>query len=394
MYDIIEKTNETVTRKKRDCGGEKIMMKDYLVEDIEYFKVWGRTVPNQSPLVLFWTGSALECNVKAAELWVEIEADYDMYEPWLGIMINDAYVSRQMLNKGRQWICVFRGMSPDTIKNVKLIKEVQPMPDDEAHCMQIHTLKTDGTFSPIEEKKYKIEIIGDSITSGEGSIGAKKEEEWIPMWFSAQNNYARMTAELMEAEYRIVSQSGWGIYRACDNNPNGVIPKYYEKICGVIKGEKNKSLGAFEDYDFNSWQPDAIVINLGTNDGEAFKSPAWIDPESGKVYKQHLNEDGSYNKEDLNCLKEAMITFLKKVREYNPKAYILWVYGMLGAPVIETLSNGMHQYIEENQDKRAAFLQLPDTTQEQLGARQHPGVAAHQNAAQIIADYLKKVLEA
>lgn len=391
MYVIIRKTNMTDTRKKKIVE-ERKRMKDYLLKDIEYFKVWGRNVPDQSPLALFWTGSALECNVKASELWVEIEADYEVYEPWLGIMINEAYVSRQMLNKGRQWICVFRGMNPETIKNVRLVKEVQPMPGDDAHAMLIHSLRTDGSFMPIEEKPYKIEIIGDSITSGEGSVGAKKEEEWISMWFSAQNNYARMTAELMNAEYRIVSQSGWGIYTGWDNNPNAVIPKYYETVCGVINGEKNRKLGAFERNDFTSWQPDAVVINLGTNDGEAFNSPAWTDPDSGKTYKQRINVDGSYNDADLKHIKEAMIDFLKRVRKHNSKAYILWVYGMLGAPILELLREGMNDYVHETQDKRAAFLQLEDTTKEQLGARQHPGLAAHQKAAQIIANHLKRVL--
>ena len=64
---------------------------------------------------------------------------------------------------------------------------------EKAHIL-IHSLKTDGEFDKVEEKSMNIEFIGDSITSGEGSIGAKKEDDWISMWFTSHNNYAVMTA--------------------------------------------------------------------------------------------------------------------------------------------------------------------------------------------------------
>lgn len=309
----------------------------YLLEEVKEIKVLGRTTANRKPLTLFWTGSGIECNVRASELWVEIEADYDSYEPWMSVVINGVYVSRRMLNKGREWICLFRGMNQEIVKNVKVLKEVQAMSGDEKHCMQIHAIRIDGSFLPVGEKPYKIEFIGDSITSGEGSIGATIEEDWISMWFSTQNNYARMIGDALNAECRFISQSGWGVYSAWDNNPNGAIPTYYEKVCGLLKGEKNKALGALNENDFSSWQPDAIVINLGTNDGGAFNSPEWKDVETGKVYKQRLNEDGTYDEEDLRHFKNAVVAFLNKIRKYNPKTELLWAYGMLGTPMLSSI---------------------------------------------------------
>lgn len=366
-------------------------LRTYAVKDVLDLKVLGRTSKKRTPLTLFWTGSGIECNIKASELWVEIEADYDTYEPWISMVINGEYIARTMLDKGRRWICLFRNMNPQVIKNVKILKEVQAMSGDERHCLQIHGFKTDGVFEKVEEAPYKIEFIGDSITSGEGSIGATQEEDWISMWFSTQNNYAVMTANALKADYHIISQSGWGVLTSWDNNPYAALPLYYEKVCGLAKGEKNEKLGAQENYEFISWQPDAIIINLGTNDGGAFNAPQWQDEKTGEKHKQRMNADGSYNEEDLNAFKEAVISFLGKLRKYNPEAYLVWVYGMLGNPMQAAICEAIKAYKEKTDDGKVEFLELPDTTKETVGARQHPGVKAHQAASEIIVKHLKQL---
>ena len=35
------------------------------------------------------------------------------------------------------------------------------------------------------------------------------------------------------------------------------IPPFYTQVCGLLTGERNASLGALEDYDFEAWQPPA-----------------------------------------------------------------------------------------------------------------------------------------
>nr|WP_302596814.1 SGNH/GDSL hydrolase family protein [uncultured Cellulosilyticum sp.] len=367
-------------------------LKAYAVKDIMNLKVLGRTTKSREPLTLFWTGSGIECNVKASELWVEVEADYDCYEPWISVVINGAYITRRMVERGKQWICLFRNMNPQVIKNVKLLKEVQAMSGDEKHCLQISRFKTDGSFEPVAAYPYKLEFIGDSITSGEGAIGALKEEDWISMWFSTENNYAVMTANALNADYHIISQSGWGVLTSWDNNPYGALPLYYEKVCGLLKGKQNELIGAQREYDFASWQPDAVIINLGTNDSGAFNSAKWEDEKTGESHKQRMNEDGSYNEEDLNAFKEAVISFLEKLRKYNPNARLIWVYGMLGNPLETAILEAIQRYKEKTDDKKVEFLGLPDTTKETVGARQHPGVKAHRAASEVIIKRLKELL--
>ncbi|MEW4431289.1 GDSL-type esterase/lipase family protein [Paenibacillus pabuli] len=364
----------------------------HVLSEIQNLKVHGRTTEQRAPLTLFWTGSAIEIQVTGSELWVELESDYDTHEPWISILINGVPVSRQMLTAGRYWICIFRGMSEGTVKNVRIVKDVQAMSADPGCLLQFHALKSDGAFLPVEEKPYKIEFIGDSITSGEGAIGARAEEDWIPMWFSAIHNYTYMTAEAMNADYRVVSQSGWGVLTSWDNNPNNNIPDYYEQVCGLLTGENNQAIGAGDPYDFESWQPDVVVINLGSNDGGAFQTPEWRDPVTGKVHKQRLNEDGSYHEEDLTAFENAVDRFLVKLRKNNPKAQLVWAYGMLGFPMMPAIYRAVDRYMKRTGDRRVSVLQLPDTTEQTIGARTHPGELSHRRAAETLTEYLQGIL--
>ena len=366
-------------------------LKVQALSEVEYLKVHGRTTGSLSPLSLFWTGSAIEFNMNGSELWIEVEVDYDHYEPWISIVMNAAPVGRQMLTAGRYWLCVFRGMSKEAIKNIRIIKDQQAMSEDASCSLQIHAIKFDGECLPVEDKPCKIEFIGDSITSGEGIIGAKDEVDWIPMWFSAIHNYTNLTAELINADYRVISQSGWGVLTSWDNNPNANLPRYYEQVCGLLTGAKNEALGALAKNDFDSWQPDIVVVNLGTNDAGAFHSPEWKDIVTGQVYKQRLNEDGTFNEQDLGAFEEAAANFLIKLRQYNKNAHIVWAYGMLGTPMMPSIYRAVDAYVKKTGDKKVSVFQLPNMTDETVGSRSHPGVLAHKKAAEELAGYLKDI---
>lgn len=354
-------------------------MHRYQISEIPH-RVHGRTNGETNPLTLFWTASALELNVRGAELWVEIHADWSAYEPWFSFVVNGAWMSRQMAEKGTNRICVFRGMNPDTVKNVRIVKDTQAMSGDADSLLQICALETDGSFEPVTPGALKLEFIGDSITSGEGDIGAKAEEDWIAMFFSAQNNYAVMTAEALGAEVRVLSQSGWGVGCAWDNNPHNSLPPVYEAVCGLLSGARNEALGAQKTNDFAAWQPDYIFVNLGTNDCGAFDQPAWQDPVTGERFENRRAADGSFCAADVERLQGKVVDFLKTLRRCNPQAEIVWIYGMLGLELAPVLEAAVKAYREETGDARAVFLPLTDDV-ENRGCRNHPGVGAHRTAA-------------
>ena len=201
-----------------------------------------------------------------------------------------------------------------------------------------------------------------------------------------------MVAQAMNAEYRIISQSGWGVLTGWDNNPHSNIPEYYEKICGVLAGERNKVLGAFEENGFTAWQPDVVVVNLGSNDGNSFNAPEWKDEVTGETFKQKSNADGTFNEEDLESFEKAVMNFLIKLRKYNKNAYIIWAYGMVGTTMMPAINCAVDMYIKKTGDKKVSAIQLIDTTEETAGARSHPGILVHEKSAKILTEYIKEIL--
>ena len=71
------------------------------------------------------------------------------------------------------------------------------------------------------------------------------------------NNYTGQTARALNAEYNVVGLSGRGAFGGggSDQNRRG---RVYEKASYRRKEAAN--------WNFDSWQPDLVVINLGTND--------------------------------------------------------------------------------------------------------------------------------
>lgn len=368
-------------------------LKHYALPEIPYYKVHGRTFPGANPLPLFYTGSAIEFLVSGSEFRIELSADYTAYEPWITIEINGEMISRQMLQKGDQQVCAFRGMNPDITKSVRLTRELQGMRDDGNCSILITGADSDGTFSPVPQKKYLLEFIGDSITSGEGTYGAKVENDWLPVYMSYSKNYAKMISDALEADCHIISQGGWGVLSGWDNNPNCTLPSVYEKLCGLCSGPVNEKTGAFTSYDFSLRKADAIIVNLGTNDAGAFDQPAWTDPVSGISFKQGRNPDGTMKEEHLLRFQQAVKDFLYMLRQNNPESHIVWCYGMLGYSLSLPINEAIAAYIRDTNDHNIMYLQLPDTPEDSLGSRCHPGIRSHERSAKILTEYLKTVLK-
>lgn len=367
-------------------------LKIYSLKEVGDYKIHGRTDEEQYPLPLFFQGSGIEVNVTGTELWIDIDVDFDVHEPWIWTALNGAFMSRQMLMSGTYSLCLFRGMSSDTVKNVRFFRELQVMSEDKAHRLLIKGFRTDGSFCAVSNRRFKLEFIGDSITSGEGTYGAKDDMDWLAMYMSVSRNYVRMVSDALDAEYRLVSQGGWGVLCGWDNDPRHNIPSRYERICGLAEGEMNEKLGAAKPYDFQSWKPDAIIVNLGTNDASSFQQPEWTDSITGQTFWQRRESDGTYKREDIARFQQAVTDFLSMIRRNNPTSHIVWTYGMLGYDLTFAITEAMNIYQKATGDANIAFLQLPNTTDETIGSHAHPGEKSHARAAKIMVEYLKTVL--
>ena len=175
-------------------------LREYNLRELErgrQYRVLGRTGDSADPLNLFWTGSALELNLRATELWVSFDSSYMVFENWVDVMVNGALIQRFMVPKGRSEICIFRGMDRNMTRNVRIVRDTQAMHLDPRNSLSICSLITDGVFDDVPEPVLKLEFIGDSLTSGEGLTGAQDYLEWNPGCFSAVHTYEYLTCEML-----------------------------------------------------------------------------------------------------------------------------------------------------------------------------------------------------
>ena len=106
----------------------------------------------------------------------------------------------------------------------------------------------------------------------------------------------------------------------------------------------------------------------------------------------HKNPDGSYKEEDIDYFKKAVKDFLHTLRECNPGAQIIWCYGMLGIPFQKPICQAVYEYVDETQDRKVSYLQLPDTDTDSTGSRQHPGYLSHQRAAKVLSEFIRTLV--
>ncbi|MCQ2534182.1 MAG: hypothetical protein MJ172_06410 [Clostridia bacterium] len=340
--------------------------------------ILGRHIVNDDNSVsFFWTGSGIEFLTNTTNVVLNVEAKYGALDIWVTVEVNGAFVSRTMLFEGENKIGVLHSMEEGKFNRVRILKETQLEPEGNHYLRFISLTDFDGNdISLGEPPKYDmvIDFYGDSLTTGEGLHGSVGQMDFVAAYMGFEEGYARKTADSLNADYRICSQSGWGVKAGFNNNINLTIPRIYKYIDG-------KSV----PFDFSEKPADVVIINLGTNDWAAFNAEPWVS-EEGVSYKLKLDENGLPVEEDANLFVDKGITFLNELLEYYPKAKFVWVTGMCKtdmAPLIKKVIDG------SSDSSRIKFVEVLSSDDLDYGSREHPGPLTHTNACQKILEALK-----
>ena len=235
--------------------------------------------------------------------------------------------------------------------------------------MALREIRTDGAIAPPEELPGKIEFIGDSITCGYGVETNNPEDQFTTKTENAEKSYAGILAEQLGLDRMLTSFSGHGIVSGYTDNPekpnlSELVPPYYEKTGRNGFVLPSGCTVTDIDWDFNAWQPDDIIINLGTND------LSWCQefPERKEKYRKMYAQ------------------FLKTVRKNNLHARILCILGAMGEGLNEHMQAAVRDYIAETGDShiRAVSLKEQNGLKNGYGANYHPSAITQKELAETV----------
>ena len=331
-------------------------------------RLMGRMDESQSPLCLDWTGSGVEFRLRGSDVWAELEATERSPIFYVIVLADGCPVCRFPVEPGVRFYPLLLGMEADQERTVTLMKETQCMPDSPAATLRLHSLRYEGELLPLPARDLRIEFIGDSLTSGEGTLAPLGNQEWITAWFSARANYAFVAARMLNAEFRVLSQSGYGTVWNYLHDESRNMSDGYDRIVGVLSGPEAEARGCRKEYDFSSWPADIVCIRLLSNDSGGMNHLQSFDADRGR-------------------LKEGCLALLEKVRARNPKARIVWIKP--GSDCHPEIADEAVRAAEAKGLTGISSFALPDYRPEDCGARSHPAAAWNRMAGELLGNYLR-----
>ena len=245
----------------------------------------------------------------------------------------------------------------------------------------IGNITTDGVLGPdVPLPERKIEVIGDSITVGYG-IGAALPCTNTAALEDVSKTYSVLAAKDLKADYSIVAWSGRGItrnYVTADPDPSPIMPALYSRYGA------NDPDGS---YTFPStWTPDAVVINLGTND---FSYLGYVNGANAPLRP----------KLDPATYTAAMVKFVLSIKTHYPKA----TFFLLTSPMLNDGYPSAEEAQKTTQTKalEAAVTQLNGTAVHlvdwpsqgsDVGCDYHPTPATNAAEAKVLAAAISAAL--
>ncbi len=208
----------------------------------------------------------------------------------------------------------------------------------------------------------RIEFIGNSITCGYGDEGENSDCHFTPQTENANLSYASITARELNADYHLIAYSGKGVVRNYgDPNKTSLdpLPSIFDRICVYDSTPK---------WNFKNWIPQAVVINLGTNDF------------STKPYP------------DKDVFQKAYLELINRVRNLYKEVRIFTIVGpMIGEPCTSYVREIVLNEQKLKREKDLFFIEIKrtDLASEDWGCDTHPNIFGMQKMADILVPKIK-----
>lgn len=282
-------------------------------------------------------------------------------------------------------------------------------------------LTTDGEFyEPPAKPVRKIEVYGDSITCGVGIMdGEDIDSNGTSFTEDGTATYAGIVARHFNAQYNVVARAGRALLRADAGNghrdASDVFPNEenltegtdeYKAAYAAWVRDEQKDMTVYDDWqaadfyttsaeekvgwDFSSYQPDVVLINLGTNDFGFLNVAYYMDDRVVDAEEQVLVD------QFIADFKARYETFVDELHGKYPNAKIVALWGMMvEGYMYEDFEGFIQSLVEDSETPRTylSALKLASMNDYADDIRlNHPGKQAHEVSAAILAEHLSEIL--
>ena len=315
---------------------------------------------NKKAPTLSWPGTSIKANFTGSQL--EVVLDDQLGKNFFTVIIDDEnihpYVLEAKQGEHSYWIS-------NTLGKGKHSLEIYKRTEGEEGRTTFKGIKIAENAKMLATPKRparRIEIFGDSITSGMGNEGAYNGFDHL---ISEKNNYwayGSIAARSLNAELHTTSQSGIGIMISWFPF---IMPDFYDQLDAV--GDNDSQ------WNFSKWTPDLVLINLLQNDSWLIDREKRLQPIPGDEERV-----------------QAYINFVEKIRAVYPKAYIVCALGSMDATSNEKWPNYIREAVNIMRTK--GDKKLDTLFFDFNGFESHPRIAQHIQNAEKLASFVHKKL--
>jgi hypothetical protein len=356
---------------------------------------FGRTIiDNETGGVFFnWSGSGFEVVFEGKRLDAYLSAIETVFPPegtlwpWISVFFddNETPVKEIAVDRHEHRVTLFSSEVSERHK-IRVVKRSE----NDKGKVGILGFESDGSFLSPEpvKSRYRLEFIGDSITCGFGNEANRRDDMFKTEEENGLSAFSAIAAREIGAEYNSICVSGIPLCKPSDpqfklvspdspeNESRSFAMEDYYEYTDRLHEEKRGIKSSFTKWDFSGFLPDAIIINLGTNDSFLIKA-------SKNKEVEERNFETRYKE------------FLYRVRKLNGQRPIIsCTLGPIDYYLYDNILNAVKEYKQETGDMRIFCHKFggifPDF--EGYGAQGHPSVLTHKRMGKELGEKLKEWL--
>ncbi|MBC3767321.1 GDSL-type esterase/lipase family protein [Neptunicella marina] len=314
---------------------------------------------DKSAPVFSWPGTSVQFNFQGTNLAVKLkdEQGKNYYDVIIDGKANFPYVIEA--KQGQQQYQITSNLA-NTKHHVLIYKRTEGA-EGATQFLGVDIGDQDKMLASPVLPQRKIEIFGDSITSGMGNLAPINAKDNVASQKDNYWAYGSIAARQLNAQLHTISKSGIGIMVSWFDF---TMPDYFDQLSAV--GNNNSV------WDFNQWTPDVVVVNLFQND-------SWL-----VIKKEYMSQQP-----DPAQIIQAYEAFISSIRNKYKNAHIVCALGSMDAIKSDSAWPG---YIKSavKSLKRQGDNNISTLFFDDQGYYAHPRVMHQQNNADKLVAHLKQ----